>query len=87
MKFNAFPFQRYGFIEGTLEYISPAAQASSEKDSSPVFKGRVSLDRDFFEIDGREFKLRYGMLALAEIIVHQRRIIDLVLDPLKKVGG
>jgi HlyD family secretion protein len=87
MKFNAFPFQRYGFIEGTLEYISPAAQPSSEKDSSPVFKGRVSLDRDFFEIDGREFKLRYGMLALAEIIVHQRRIIDLVLDPLKKAGG
>jgi HlyD family secretion protein len=86
MKFNAFPFQRYGFIEGTLEYISPSAQPSG-KDKSPVFRGRVSLDRDFFNVDGRDFELRYGMLALAEIVVRKRRLIDLVLDPLRKVSG
>ena len=87
MKFNAFPFQQYGFIEGTLEYISPTAQASSGEGKAPVFKGRVSLDRDYFKVEGREFKLRYGMLALAEIVVRQRRIIDLILDPLRKMGG
>jgi HlyD family secretion protein len=79
MKFNAFPFQRFGFIEGTLEYISPSVQPSSGKDKVPVFKGRVSLNKDFFEADGREFKIHYGMQAIAEIIVRHRRLVDLLL--------
>ncbi len=86
MKFNAFPFQRYGFIEGKLEYISPSTQVS-DKLQIPVYKGRVNLRKEFFEIEEEQLPLRFGMEAIAEIVVRQRRIFDLVLDPFRKLKG
>jgi HlyD family secretion protein len=82
LKFNAFPYQRYGFIEGTLEYMSPTTQRDSPSEP-PSYKGYVSLGQEHFEVDGKEQPLRYGMAAVAEIIVRERRIIDLMLDPLR----
>lgn len=86
IKFNAFPYQRYGFIEGTLEYVSPSTQIS-DKMNAPVYKGRVTLERDFFEVDEERYPLRYGMEATAEIVVRKRRLIDLALDPFRKMQG
>ncbi len=86
MKFNAFPYQRYGFIEGTLEYISPTAEISKTA-NGPVFKGRISLDKAAFDVAGEDYPIRYGMLATAEIIVRHRRFIDLILAPIKDMGG
>ena len=86
MKFNAFAYQRYGFIEGALEYISPSTQLS-EKTQQPVYKGRVTLDKDYFSVGDVEYPLRYGMEAIAEIVVRKRRLIDLALDPFRKLEG
>lgn len=86
IKFNAFPYQRYGFIEGKLEYISPTTQASSGA-SIPVYKGRVGLERSFFTIENERLPLRFGMQATAEIVVRKRRIFDLVLDPFRDLKG
>jgi len=33
------------------------------------------------------YPLRYGMTAVAEIVVRERRLIDLALDPFRNVGG
>jgi len=84
MKFNAFSFQRYGFISGTLQYIAPST-VTSPATKKPVYKGRVSLERDYFEVDGARLPLRYGMIAVAEIVVHKRRLIDLALDPFRRL--
>lgn len=86
VKFNAFPYQRYGIIEGTLEYISPTT-TFNEQTKKYVYKGRVGLDRLSFAIGNAHFPLRYGMSAMAEIIVRQRRLIDMALDPFRKVAG
>jgi HlyD family secretion protein len=86
MKFNAFPFQRYGFIEGTLEYISPST-LPSVRDKHPVYKGRVRLAQDYFAIGEKRYPLRYGMEATAEIVVRKRRLIDFALDPFRKLAG
>jgi HlyD family secretion protein len=85
LKFAAFPYQRYGFIKGKLEYISPSAEPS--KDGQPLYNGRVSLERDYFVVNGEEIKLRYGMTANAEVVVQERRLIDLALDPVRKLKG
>jgi hemolysin D len=89
LKFAAFPFQRYGFIKGRLEYISPTTTSSGnmEKGEQPVYKGRVSLDRDFFMVNGEKVYLRYGMTAISEIVVRNRRFIDLALDPFRNLKG
>lgn len=84
MKFSAFPYQRYGFISGTLEYIAPAAQTISGADGA-IYEGNISLDRDYFNVGGERYPLRFGMAATAEIVVQQRRLIDFALDPLREI--
>jgi len=83
MKFSAFPYQRYGFISGRLDYISPAAQRSQT--NAVVYKGHVSLDKDYYRVDDTDYPLRYGMAATAEIVVRKRRLIDMALDPLRQL--
>jgi HlyD family secretion protein len=86
LKFNAFPYQRYGLINGTLEFISPATKPSPET-KQPVYEGRITLERDYFQIGDKKYPLRYGMTALAEMVVRERRLIDLALDPFREVSG
>ncbi|NEV63337.1 HlyD family efflux transporter periplasmic adaptor subunit [Thiorhodococcus minor] len=84
LKFNAFPYQRYGQITGIVEYLAPAAQLSPQT-KEPVYEARISLERDRFEVDDQVYPLRYGMIATAEIVVRERRLIDLALDPLRNI--
>ena len=84
MKFSAFPYQRYGFISGTLEYISPSTQGVSGKDDA-VYSGNVSLDREYYTVNDINYPLRFGMVATAEIVVRKRRLIDFALDPLREL--
>jgi hemolysin D len=85
MKFSAFPYQRYGFIGGTLDYISPSTQGASKAEAAAVYKGNVRLDRDYFTVDEINYPLRFGMVATAEIVVRKRRLIDFALDPLREI--
>jgi hemolysin D len=84
IKFNAFPYQRYGAINGVLDYISPATKAASQN-NPPVYEGRVSLERDHYEVGQAKYPLRYGMTATVEIVVRERRFIDLALDPFREI--
>ncbi|BAL24491.1 HlyD family efflux transporter periplasmic adaptor subunit [Azoarcus sp. KH32C] len=86
LKFSAFPYQRYGLINGTLEYISPATSPSG-KTKEPVYEGHVTLERDHYQVGDAQYPVRYGMTALAEIVVRERRVIDLALDPFRQIGG
>jgi HlyD family secretion protein len=86
LKFNAFPYQRYGIIDGTLNYISPATKPSPQT-KQPVYEGRVTLERDHYLIGETKYPLRYGMTAAAEVVVRERRLVDLALDPFREIGG
>jgi hemolysin D len=86
LKFNAFPYQRYGVIRGTLEYVSPATKPASQT-KQPVYEARVSLERDYYKVAETRYPLRYGMTAAVEIVVRERRLIDLALDPFRQIGG
>lgn len=91
IKFNAFPFQRFGFIDGVLEFIAPTVSPSGDNPQNrvQVYRGRVSLARDYFTSPetGARIPLRFGMIAIAEIMVQQRRLLDLALDPLRRASG
>ena len=86
VKFNAFPYQRYGIIAGTLQTIAPATRASPQT-RLPVYEGRVALERDHYTVGDTSYPLRYGMTASAEIVVRKRRLIDLAFDPFRQLGG
>jgi HlyD family secretion protein len=86
LKFNAFPYQRYGTIAGVLQYISPATKPSAQS-KLPVYEGRITLERDHYNVGDITYPLRYGMTANAEIVVRKRRLIDVALDPFRQIGG
>jgi len=86
LKFNAFPYQRYGLIDGRLEFISPATSPAAQS-KEPVYEGHVTLSRDHYEVADMRYPVRYGMTATAEIIVRERRLIDLALDPFRQISG
>lgn len=86
LKFNAFPYQRYGVINGTLNFISPATKISAQT-KQPVYEGHVTLKQDYYLVADNKYPTRYGMTALAEIVVRERRLIDLALDPFRQIGG
>ncbi|MEW8324786.1 MAG: HlyD family efflux transporter periplasmic adaptor subunit [Candidatus Thiodiazotropha taylori] len=85
LKFNAFPYRNYGSVAGTLEYISPTA-TQVKANEIPAYLGRVKLSRETINTPQGEIALTYGMGALAEMVVRERRFIDLALDPLRGVS-
>ena len=80
MKLEAFPFTRYGVIDGVLENIS--TDAIQDEQLGLVYQARVKLDTQMIRIRGREIALSPGMTATAEIKTGTRRIIEFVLLPL-----
>ena len=54
-----------------------------------AFEVDVMLDQGYVQSQGKRIPLNLGQTATAEVIVRQRRSIDLVLDPFKKLqqGG
>lgn len=88
LKFSAFPYQRFGFLGGTLDYLSPSASPSVKSNAQNqilVYKGRITLDQDYYSTEGGATRvpLRFGMAAVAEVVVRKRRLIDLALDPFR----
>ncbi len=84
LKFNAFPHQSYGSIPGQLEYISPTI-VNDDKSNVAAYEGKIRLEVDQVDTARGPMSLRYGMGAVAEIVVRERRVIDFALDPLRRL--
>lgn len=87
VKFDAFPYQNYGVIPGKVVSISP--DAKTDERLGIVYRVQVSIDRDSVKANNQTWKLKAGQTATAEIVIRQRSIADILLDPLKQLqkGG
>ncbi|MCG5079241.1 HlyD family type I secretion periplasmic adaptor subunit [Candidatus Saccharibacteria bacterium] len=79
IKVATYPFQRYGYLEGAVENISPDAIQDEKK--GLVYKAKVKLSGVNSSKKNR-LKLLPGMSVSAEITTGKRRIIEFFLDPL-----
>src|ERR1017187_1628860 len=79
---DAFPYQRYGTISGTLSWISPSAVSSRE---GKQFVALATLDRKAFQVGGQARPLRVGMGGEARIVVGSRTLIEFVLEPIRQL--
>ncbi len=79
VKVATYPFQRYGYLEGAVENISPDAVQDEKK--GLVYKAKVKLSGVNSSKKNR-LKLLPGMSVSAEITTGKRRIIEFFLDPL-----
>lgn len=79
VKVATYPFQRYGYLEGIAENISPDAIQDDKK--GLIYKAKIKLNDDKSSKQN-QLKLLPGMSVSAEITTGQRRILEFFLDPL-----
>lgn len=90
LKFDAYPFQDYGVVPGHLHWISPDSKLVETSPSKlESFELEIALEKPYIQAQNKRIVLTPGQTATAEVIVRQRRVIDFVLDPFKKLqeGG
>ena len=92
LKFAAFPFQKYGMVQGTVEHIGadsvevqPGGAAAGQGSQAPSnYKALVALQASSLEADGARFPLSAGMQANAEILLGTRTVLEYLLSPVQK---
>lgn len=82
LKIDSFPYTKYGFINGRILFISKDAVIDEEL--GPIYQMRISMEKDFINVDGQDIKLSPGMTVVAEIKTGKRRIIEFILAPFIK---
>jgi HlyD family secretion protein len=88
VKIDAFPYQEFGIIEGTVIYVSPNA-VSKEKDAGAAqkeknFPTRIKLNKLFVNARGKKTPLTPGMSATGEIVLRQKSVLSFLLDPVTR---
>ncbi|HEY1582525.1 MAG TPA: HlyD family efflux transporter periplasmic adaptor subunit [Chthoniobacterales bacterium] len=79
--FDAFPYQRYGVVSATLDWVSPSAVSSPQ---GPHFVARASLDTTK-RTKEPHLALRVGMGGEARIVVGQRTMIEYAFEPIRQL--
>ncbi|HME87658.1 MAG TPA: HlyD family efflux transporter periplasmic adaptor subunit [Chthoniobacterales bacterium] len=81
--FEAFPYQRYGALNGKLDWISPSAISSSD---GPRFIALASLEKTAIPGGkGQSLPLGVGMKGEAHIIVGGRTLIEYAFEPVRQL--
>jgi multidrug efflux pump subunit AcrA (membrane-fusion protein) len=80
LKYDAFPYQRFGAKHGRLAWLSPA-----KTENSANFTARVELTETEIQVKGQNRNLNAGMTGTAEIVVGKRTLLSYVFEPIKQL--
>lgn len=83
LKIEAFPFTRYGAVQGRLEQIS--SDAIQDEKRGLIYTARVALDRATIERDGTTVALTPGMAVTADIRTGRRSFASYLLSPIDEI--
>ena len=92
LSLQAFPYQRFGTVPGTVRSVSSTVLSPSEVGfqglnvQEPVFRIRVSLSRESMQAYGQVIQMQPGMLVSAEIVFDRRSLARWLFDPIYAVG-
>ena len=87
IKLDAYPFQKFGVVEGTLQTVSGDAfvtEGSALGGPRTVYRIRVALDPERLGRMPQAVRLLPGMTVTAEVIVGQRTVLSYFLYPLMR---
>jgi membrane fusion protein len=92
MRYDAFPFQRFGQYHGKVDMVSRTVWAAGEKVGAlvarePVYRVDVKLDRQTVKAAGQEMPLRPGMILSADILLEKRTVFEWVFEPVLELRG
>ncbi len=81
IKIDAFPFTKYGVIEGTV--ISITNDAIQHEQLGLVFSMRTSMKKSQMNINGKNVHLSPGMSVVVEVKTGKRKIIEYLARPVE----
>lgn len=92
VKVAAYPFQKYGLLDATVETISADAQDKRGTSEGPTpvelaYRARVRLPADHVSAQGRRLRLVSGMAVTAEVHIGTRTVLEYLLSPIQKVAA
>jgi membrane fusion protein len=92
IRYDAFPFQKFGVqkariteISKTLVYPSEVSQSTAANE--PVYRVIASLESQSVEAFGEDMSLRAGMMLRADVILEERSLFEWLLEPLFSIKG
>ncbi|PCJ47262.1 MAG: toxin secretion protein [Gammaproteobacteria bacterium] len=92
LRFDAFPYQRFGFIESKIVRIDQTLITPNETQlpialQEPVYRLRAKLNHQIMHAFGKQLDLKSGMLFEADIMLEKRTLIDWLLEPIYRLKG
>lgn len=96
LKLAAYPFEKYGMLDGEVIHIGPDANDAAMQQGSgksrdrsaqsqpSIYKAIVSLNAQTLETEGEKLKLVPGMQVVAEINQGSRTVMEYLLSPIQK---
>lgn len=89
---DAFPYQRFGTLGGSVETVSQAVLSPHEiigrtTLTEPAYRVTVRLDRQAIDAFGREVPLQPDMTLKADIVLEGRSLVAWLFEPLISVRG
>jgi hemolysin D len=94
VKIAAYPFQKYGLVDGTVVRVGPdAVEPAAARREAPAggdaavagaFVARIALPAQSLVFDGAALPLAAGMQVAAEIRLGERSVLEYLLAPMQK---
>ena len=86
VKLVAYPFQKYGTLEGRVVHVASDATEPAERGapSASGYRARIALAAQALRHPEGTLELVSGMLVSAELRLGERRAIEYVLAPMQK---
>jgi HlyD family secretion protein len=96
IKLDAYPFQKYGMLDGVVRHVTydstdksadPMSDRKSENTPPPAglsYRALVALNSSQLEAQGLRYKLTPGMQVAAEIHLGNRSVLEYLLSPIQK---
>lgn len=91
LRYEAFPFQRFGHYRGSVDSIARTLLLPGDIDiptplSSPAYLVTVTLEQQSVFAYEKEFPLQAGMALEGNVLLDRRTILQWMFDPLLSLG-
>ena len=83
VKFDAYSYQDYGVIPGKV--VSVSSNTIMDEKLGEGYRVKIELERNYVTEDLKKILFKPGQTATAEIVTRRLRIIDVLLDPIRKI--
>ncbi|AZZ99954.1 HlyD family efflux transporter periplasmic adaptor subunit [Pseudoalteromonas sp. R3] len=92
IRYQAFPYARFGIYEGTISSVSKSILLPNETSlpvtlAEPAYQVVVSLKAQHAHAYGASVPLQAGMLLEADIMVDKRTLFEWLFEPLYSIKG